>query len=160
MIRGLRPNNKSIPDPPKNEVRDRTEVLLRGRAEELLRVFHSQSGFTSVRDGLTKGIEGHRPTLVLPTFFSSTAEAERNAAGLLKIQKSVKASTSAARSLIDFAHDVYFKRYPDIRFDGSCATFLASACVTSLYDVFDSRTATQNVDSVFKTVEHGIQCLD
>lgn len=102
----------------------------------------------------------HRSTLIYATFFTSTAEAEENAAGLLRIKDSVEASISAARDLINIAHDVYFKRYPDIRFDGSWATFLASACITLLYDVLDPRTATQHATAAFITVERGIQCLD
>ena len=102
----------------------------------------------------------HRPTLVFATSFDSTAEAEKNSAGLLKIRDSVEASISAARNLIELAHDVYFKRYPDIRFDGSWATFLASACITLLYNVLDPRTAPQHANSVFVTVERGIKCLD
>ncbi|BCR89251.1 uncharacterized protein ACHE_50449A [Aspergillus chevalieri] len=58
MLRELRPNNEHIPDPPENELRDRTEVLPRGRAEALLRGFYGLSGFTSVKDSLEKGIEG------------------------------------------------------------------------------------------------------
>ncbi|KAJ5362115.1 hypothetical protein N7541_002959, partial [Penicillium brevicompactum] len=102
----------------------------------------------------------HRPTLVYATSFESTAEAEKYSAGLLRIQDSMEASISAARNLIELAHDVYFKRYPDIRFDGSWATFLASACITLLYDVLDPRTAPQHANSVFATVERGIKCLD
>lgn len=102
----------------------------------------------------------HRPTLIFATFFTSTAEAEKNAAGLLNIQDSVEASISAARNLINLAHDVYFKRYPNIRFDVSWATFLASACITLLYDVLDPRTAIQHAKAAFITVERGIHCLD
>ncbi|CAG8197915.1 unnamed protein product [Penicillium salamii] len=102
----------------------------------------------------------HRPTLVFATSFGSTAEAERNSAGLLKIQDSVEASISAARNLINLAYDMYVERYPEIRFDGSWATFLASACITLLYDVLDPRTAPQHASSVFITVERGIRCLD
>lgn len=58
MLRELRPNNEHIPDPPENELRDRTEVLPRGRAEALLHGFYGLSGFTSVKDSLEKGIEG------------------------------------------------------------------------------------------------------
>lgn len=102
----------------------------------------------------------HRSTLIYATCFTSTAEAETNAAGLLKIQDSVEASISAARDLINISHDVYVKRYPDIRFDGSWATFLASACIALLYDVLDPRTATQHASAAFITVERGIQYLD
>ncbi|PYI04657.1 hypothetical protein BO78DRAFT_449309 [Aspergillus sclerotiicarbonarius CBS 121057] len=102
----------------------------------------------------------HRPMLIYATTFTSTAEAEKSTAGLLKIQNSVEASVSAARDLINLAHDVYFRRYPDIRFDGSWATFLASACITLLYDVLDPRTATEHATTAFFTIERGIQCLD
>jgi len=57
MLRELRPSNKRIPDPPKNELRDCTEVLPRGRGEALLREFYGLSGFTSVKNSLEKGVE-------------------------------------------------------------------------------------------------------
>lgn len=58
ILRELRPNNKKIPDPPANPIRDRTEVLPRARAEEFLRKFFGISGFTSARKSLEAGIEG------------------------------------------------------------------------------------------------------
>ncbi|KAF7588112.1 hypothetical protein BBP40_006177 [Aspergillus hancockii] len=58
IMRQLRPNNKLIPDPVVEDVRDHTEVLPRRRAEELLHTFYGKSGFTSIRDSLEKGIEG------------------------------------------------------------------------------------------------------
>ncbi|KAE8380916.1 hypothetical protein BDV26DRAFT_115804 [Aspergillus bertholletiae] len=102
----------------------------------------------------------HRPSLMYTTFFNSTAEAEQNAKGPLKIKESIDASINAGRSLIDLAHDVYFRRFPDIRSDGTMATFLASACITLLYDVLDPRTAPEHAKATFATVERGIQCLD
>lgn len=54
----LRPNNTKIPDPPTNEVRDRTDVLPRVRAQDLLRKFYGQSDFIAVKESLAKGIEG------------------------------------------------------------------------------------------------------
>ncbi|KNG89799.1 hypothetical protein ANOM_002854 [Aspergillus nomiae NRRL 13137] len=102
----------------------------------------------------------HRPSLMYATFFSSTAEAESNATGPLKIKDSIDASINAARSLIDLAHDVYFRRFPEIRSDGTMATFLTSACITLLYDVLDPRTTQEHAKATFATVERGIQCLD
>lgn len=58
ILRELRPNNKKIPDPPTNPIRDRTEVVPRARAEELLPSFFGLSGFSGVRESLEAGIEG------------------------------------------------------------------------------------------------------
>lgn len=102
----------------------------------------------------------HRPSLIYTTFFDSTEEAENNSTGPLKIKESINASKEAATSLIDLAHDVYFRRFPEIRSDGTMATFLASACITLLYDVIDPRTAPEHAKATFATVERGIRCLD
>ncbi|KAJ5362116.1 hypothetical protein N7541_002960 [Penicillium brevicompactum] len=58
MLRELRPNNRAIPDPPENEMRDRTEVVPRTRAQDLIRRFYGSTGFTPVKKSLAKGIEG------------------------------------------------------------------------------------------------------
>lgn len=58
ILRELRPNNKKIPAPPTNLVRDRTEVVPRARAEEFLRSVFGLSGFSDVRESLDAGIEG------------------------------------------------------------------------------------------------------
>lgn len=58
ILRELRPNNKKIPDPPTNPIRDRTEVVPRARAEEFLRSAFGLSGFSDVRESLEAGIEG------------------------------------------------------------------------------------------------------
>jgi hypothetical protein len=58
ILRELRPNNKLISDPIGEFVRDRTEVVPKKRAEELLRRFYKQPGFISLRDSLEMGIEG------------------------------------------------------------------------------------------------------
>ncbi|GFG03293.1 hypothetical protein IFM61606_07115 [Aspergillus udagawae] len=102
----------------------------------------------------------HRPSLMYTTFFNSIEEAENNSTGPLKIKESMDASINAARCLINLAHDVYFRRFPDIRSDGTMATFLASACITLLYDVLDPRTAPEHAKATFSTVERGIECLD
>lgn len=57
IFRELRPDNKQIPNPPANEARDRTDILPRKRAEELLRAF-GQDGFTPIKASLERGIEG------------------------------------------------------------------------------------------------------
>ncbi|GIC94521.1 fungal specific transcription factor domain-containing protein [Aspergillus udagawae] len=74
----------------------------------------------------------HRPSLMYTTFFNSIEEAENNSTGPLRIKESMDASINAARCLINLAHDVYLRRFPDIRSDGTMATFLASACITLL----------------------------
>ncbi|PLB54046.1 putative cinnamoyl-CoA reductase [Aspergillus steynii IBT 23096] len=58
ILQKLRPNNPHITLPAENVIRDRTEVLPRKRAEDLLRRFYGQTGWTSIRDSLEKGIEG------------------------------------------------------------------------------------------------------
>ncbi|KAL4893272.1 NAD dependent epimerase/dehydratase [Aspergillus ambiguus] len=58
MLRQLRPTNKDIPDPPKNEKRDKTHVIPRDRAEKLLQTFYGQPAWTPIQDSLEKGIDG------------------------------------------------------------------------------------------------------
>lgn len=58
ILRKLRPNNPHIAKPSENVVRDQTEVQPRKRAEELLRRFYGQPGWTPIQDSLEKGIEG------------------------------------------------------------------------------------------------------
>jgi hypothetical protein len=58
ILRELRPNNKKILDPPVDPIRDRTEVVPRARAEELLHSFFGLSGFIEIRERLEAGIEG------------------------------------------------------------------------------------------------------
>lgn len=102
----------------------------------------------------------HRPALVFATFFNSKAEAQERAAGTIHIKGSIDASISSARSIIDLNYDVFFRRYPGVKFDGSLATFLVSACVNLLYDVLDSDMTAQYARNTFTVVERGIQCLD
>lgn len=58
ILRELRPDNKKIPDPPKDEIRDRTEILPRTRAQILLRGFFDKPDFTSIKESIANGIEG------------------------------------------------------------------------------------------------------
>lgn len=58
IMQKLRPNNPHLKKPAENVTRDQTEVLPRKRAEDLLRKFYGQPGWTSIEDSLAKGIEG------------------------------------------------------------------------------------------------------
>ncbi|KAA8648909.1 hypothetical protein EYZ11_006302 [Aspergillus tanneri] len=102
----------------------------------------------------------YRPALVLTTFFSSPAEAQQTAVCGVDIQASIDASTAAARNLVNLAHDVYFRRFPDIRYDGALASFLVSATMTMLYDVLNLGTEPDRARQTFAVVEKGIRCLD
>ncbi|PLB39881.1 transcription factor domain-containing protein [Aspergillus candidus] len=101
-----------------------------------------------------------RPALVLTTFFRSTAEAQHQAPCGLSLQSCIDESTSAARHLINLAHDVYFRRFPDARYDSALVCSLVSACVTLLYDVLSSGTDHERTRQTFAVVDRGIQCLD
>lgn len=57
-LRTLRPENNSIPSVPEDIPTDSTVVQPRGRAEDLLRSFYGQDGFTTIQESLRKGIEG------------------------------------------------------------------------------------------------------
>ena len=57
-LQKLRPGNCNLTQPSGNVIRDQTEVLPRKRAEDLLRKFYGQSGWTPVQDSLEKGIDG------------------------------------------------------------------------------------------------------
>lgn len=102
----------------------------------------------------------YRPALVLTTFFRSTAEAQRQAPCGLDLQSCIDESTSAARHVINLAHDVYFRRFPDARYDSALVCSLVSACVTLLYDVLSSGTDHERTRQTFAVVDRGIQCLD
>lgn len=58
ILRDLRPDNKDIPDAPLDIPRDRTTIHPRGRAESLLRGFYGRSGFTPIKESISRGIEG------------------------------------------------------------------------------------------------------
>ncbi|KAF7589085.1 hypothetical protein BBP40_004790 [Aspergillus hancockii] len=102
----------------------------------------------------------YRPALVLTTFFTSTDEAQRIAAGCVRLQECIDNSTAGARNLINLAHDVYFRRFPDIRYDGALASYMVSAIMTLLYDVLNLGTEPDKAHETFAVVERGIQCLD
>lgn len=57
ILRELRPENKMIPNPPENELRDRTEVFPRTRSQILLRGFFGQPDFTPIKESLANGID-------------------------------------------------------------------------------------------------------
>lgn len=102
----------------------------------------------------------HRPALVFATFFNSKAEAEERGAGAMHVYDSIEASISSARCIINLTHDAYSHRCSKIKFDGTLAAFLVSACVTLLYDVLDPGTSPEYGRETFSVVERGIQCLD
>lgn len=102
----------------------------------------------------------HRPALVFATLFDSELEAENCSSGTMQIHDSIKLSVKSAESLINLAHNVYFHRYPDVKFDATPATFLVSACITLLYEVLEHKFHTDYVRDTFSAVERGIQCLD
>ncbi|KAL4893817.1 fungal-specific transcription factor domain-containing protein [Aspergillus ambiguus] len=102
----------------------------------------------------------YRPALVLTTFFNSTAEAQQTAESCVDLRACIDASTSAARNLVNLAYDVYFRRFPDIRYDGALASFIVSACITLLYDVLNLGTDPDRARGTFAVVERGIRCLD
>jgi hypothetical protein len=57
LLRKLRPNNKSIPDPPSDEWRDKTVVKPKARAEEILRSFWNLD-WTKLETSLKDAIVG------------------------------------------------------------------------------------------------------
>ncbi|CRG88054.1 Aldehyde reductase 2 [Talaromyces islandicus] len=57
LLRGLRPDNKDIPEPPTNESRDRTVIKPKARAEQILHSFWGRS-WVGFNDSVTAGIEG------------------------------------------------------------------------------------------------------
>ena len=58
ILRKFRPQNSKIPDPPSNEGRDISVIKPRGRAEQILKSFFGQRGWTSLEGSLGRGIEG------------------------------------------------------------------------------------------------------
>jgi hypothetical protein len=102
----------------------------------------------------------HRPALVFATFFASKEEAEDRAAGTMNIDASIEETICSAKSIISLNHDVYFRRYPEAKFDSSSATFLVSACITLLYDVLDPKTTPDYAKDIFAVVERAVECLD
>ncbi|KAF7550529.1 hypothetical protein G7046_g7982 [Stylonectria norvegica] len=57
VLRKHRPDNKLIPDPPKDDGRDLTEVKGRPRAEELLKSFFGQAGWTGFEESIVAGLD-------------------------------------------------------------------------------------------------------
>lgn len=58
VLRKLRPGNKLIPDPPANEGRDLSDIVLARRAEQLLRDFFGQPGWVGMEESIAGGIKG------------------------------------------------------------------------------------------------------
>lgn len=102
----------------------------------------------------------YRPALIFATLFDSRASAQDSAFGPILLQDAIKETISCAKSLIELNHDVYFRRYPTAKFDGSSVALLLAACMTLLYDVLDSTTTPANAKEVFETLEQAIHCLD
>lgn len=102
----------------------------------------------------------HRPALVFATFFNSRGEAQERAAATMDLAKSIDASVSSAKCIINLNYDAFFHRYPGVKFDGTLATFLVSACVTLLYDVLGPETDIEYSKDIIAVVERGIKCLD
>ncbi|KAJ5757978.1 uncharacterized protein N7511_006672 [Penicillium nucicola] len=102
----------------------------------------------------------YRPAMVSANLLDSRSSLEGNEIPMTDTQAYINASTSAAKSLIDLAHNVYFKRFPDIRIDGAMASFLVSACTTLLCDVLHPGIDSHRAKLTFAAVERGIECLD
>lgn len=102
----------------------------------------------------------HRPALLFSSFFRSREEAQSQAGEAFDLDVSVWETITAATNIINLAHDVYFKRHPRARFEGSSATLLVSACVTLLYDVLDPSTHADHAKDVLTVVERAVECLD
>ncbi|KAI9698119.1 MAG: hypothetical protein M1836_004121 [Candelina mexicana] len=58
ILRKLRPDNKLLPEPPANEGRDLSDVVLAPRAEQLLKNFFARSSWVGLEQSLADGIEG------------------------------------------------------------------------------------------------------
>lgn len=102
----------------------------------------------------------HRPALVFASFFASKKEAKEDAANIMRIEESIRASVSAAKEIITICSDCMFNKFPGIRNDTSVAAFLIAACVTVLYDVLGHSTDPDYSKGIFGHVNQGIHCLD
>ncbi|GAQ36292.1 hypothetical protein EURHEDRAFT_417052 [Aspergillus niger] len=102
----------------------------------------------------------HRPALVFATLFDSGSDAEKCSSGTMHINDSIEISVESAKNLINLVYDVFFQRYPNVKFDGTPATFLVSACITLLYYVLEHKFDADYVRNTFSIVEKGIRCLD
>jgi hypothetical protein len=56
IFKELRPDNDKIPNPPENEGPTLLKVKPSSRAEQLLKTFYGQAGWTSLKDSLAAGI--------------------------------------------------------------------------------------------------------
>jgi hypothetical protein len=57
ILRKLRPENKSIPNPPENELSDLSDVVPAKRAESLLKSFFGRDGWVGLEESLREGID-------------------------------------------------------------------------------------------------------
>ncbi|RAL15804.1 NAD(P)-binding protein [Aspergillus homomorphus CBS 101889] len=57
ILRKLRPENALIPDPPANEGRDLSDIVLSRRARQLLHEFYGQPDWVSLEETIAAGIE-------------------------------------------------------------------------------------------------------
>ncbi|KAH8693804.1 hypothetical protein BGW36DRAFT_383771 [Talaromyces proteolyticus] len=58
ILKELRPDNRSIPDPPGNEGRDLSEIVLAPKAEKMIQTFFGRRGWVGLKESLAAGIEG------------------------------------------------------------------------------------------------------
>lgn len=58
ILRKLRPGNKLIPNPPANDGRDLSDIVLAPRAEQLLRDLFGQNSWIGLEESIADGIEG------------------------------------------------------------------------------------------------------
>ncbi|CAG8363566.1 unnamed protein product [Penicillium salamii] len=102
----------------------------------------------------------HRPVMVFTTFFPSSQIAQLHAPGVIQLQQSNGASIASARSIILLARESFFTRLPEVRYDGSLASYIVAACITLLYEVLDPATDVTHAKETFTLVEQAIECLD
>ena len=57
ILRKLQPHNSAIPDATKDAVKEKFDIVPSRRAEQLLRDFYGQPGWTTLEESLKRGIE-------------------------------------------------------------------------------------------------------
>lgn len=102
----------------------------------------------------------HRPALISATLFAFKDNVKDIGGQLFEVQRSITTTVSAAKSLIDLAHDAIFRRHPATKQDGGVAFFTVAACVTLLYEILGPHVSASYAKEALSFVEKAIQCLD
>ncbi|KAL4886098.1 hypothetical protein BJY04DRAFT_98811 [Aspergillus karnatakaensis] len=103
----------------------------------------------------------YRPILLFASLYRTRQEAQNIAGDGINVRQSIANAVSSSKLLIQLAHDVYYRRYPETMYDTKVVSFIIYACVTMLFNVLepDPEITVEDVRDTLDTVKLAIQCM-